>query len=476
MRREDLFACIEQDFDHEILPTLSEYIAIPNKSPAFDPEWEKAGHMQRAAELIAAWCRRRKIEGLKVDLIKEPGRTPLLLMDVPARGLERGEAEPTVLIYGHLDKQPEMVGWSEGLAPFKPVLRGDKLFGRGGADDGYAAFAALSALSALEQFGAARPRAVVVIEGSEESGSSDLLYYVDALSDRIGTPQLVICLDSGCGDYERLWCTTSLRGIVAGDLRVEILSEGVHSGDAGGIVPSTFRIARQLLTRIEDEATGVVRVEGANVSIPEERVAQAALVGEVLGHGLYSKFPFVPGAQPSTSDLAELVLRRTWRPALEVTGASGLPALEHAGSVARPQTTLRLSLRIPPTADASAVCKSLKATLEAEPPYNARVSFDGETASGWNAPATKPWLAEALDQASRRFFGPGVAHNGEGGSIPFMSMLGQRFPDAQFVVTGVLGPQSNAHGPNEFLHIPTAKKVTASVASVLADMAIAAKI
>ncbi|MCB9653553.1 MAG: M20/M25/M40 family metallo-hydrolase [Deltaproteobacteria bacterium] len=470
MRREDLFAYIDQDFEQEILPTLSEYIAIPNKSPAFDAAWESAGHMQRAAELIASWCRRRKIEGLKVDLIKENGRTPLLLMDVPARGVENAE---TVLIYGHLDKQPEMVGWSDGLAPFKPVLRGDKLFGRGGADDGYAAFAALSALSALEQFGAARPRVVVVIEGSEESGSSDLLYYVDALSDRIGTPSLVICLDSGCGDYERLWCTTSLRGMVAGDLRIAVLTEGVHSGDAGGIVPSTFRIARQLLARIEDQESGALCLDGANVVIPEERVAQAGLVGEVLGHGLYSKFPFVPGVEPSTSDLAELVLRRTWRPALEVTGASGLPALEHAGNVARPETTLKLSLRIPPTADANVVYQNLKATLEAEPPYNARVSFAGEMASGWNAPATKPWLAEALDKASRAFFGPGVAHNGEGGSIPFMSMLGQRFPDAQFVVTGVLGPQSNAHGPNEFLHIPTTKKVTASVASVIADMAAA---
>jgi acetylornithine deacetylase/succinyl-diaminopimelate desuccinylase-like protein len=456
---------IDEIWSNEVVPTLVEYIAIPNKSPSFEPEWEKLGHMDKAVELFVAWAN-KKLPALGATLSVErlPGRTPLIFIDVPG-----AKSDDTVLLYGHLDKQPEMTGWAEGKGPWVPVLEGDKLFGRGGADDGYAMFGALSALLALKEQNIPHARAVVVIEASEESGSPDLPFHMDALAERIGKASLVVCLDSGCGDYERLWLTTSLRGMVGGTLRIDVLDEGVHSGDASGIVPSSFRVLRQLLARFEDIETGAIKGAAFNAEIPAERQKQAKVAAQALGDAVYSKFPFVDGMKPNGSDLAELVLNRTWRPALSVTGLAGAPTPQNAGNVLRPFTEAKLSLRVPPTADAKKASAALKDLLERDPPYGARVSYEGEKdGSGWNAPKTAPWLEAALEDASHVAFGKPVAMMGEGGSIPFMGMLGEKFPEAQFVVTGVLGPHSNAHGPNEFLHIPTGKRVTEVVARVMA--------
>ena len=455
---------IERVWQKAVEPALTEYIKIPNKSPHFDPEWQKSGHMKRAADLIEGWCRARKLAGLKIERVELPGRTPVLFMELP------GEGTDTVLLYGHLDKQPEMTGWRKGLGPWQPVLEGDRLYGRGGADDGYAAFASLSALEVLAEQGLPHARCVVLIEACEESGSFDLPHYIDHLAKRIGSPSLVVCLDSGCGDYERLWSTTSLRGLLGGELVVEILSEGVHSGDAGGIVPSSFRILRQVLSRLEDETSGKIKLAELHAKIPEERVAGAKACAEILGSRGHARFPFVKGARPMDGEPFELLLNRTWRPALAVTGAEGLPALKDAGNVLRPRTALKLALRLPPTIDGAKAAPLVKKLLESDPPHGASVRFENaDGTTGWNAPPTAPWLAQALQGASQGFFGKPAASMGEGGTIPFMGMLGAKFPEAQFVITGVLGPESNAHGPNEFLHIPTGKRVTGCVAAIVAE-------
>jgi len=460
---DDLRAHVERVFRGAALPALERYIAIPNRSPLFDPDWAAAGHMERAVELVAGWCRERGVPGLRVEVIRLPGRTPLLWLEAP------GDADDTVLLYGHLDKQPEMEGWAEGLGPWTPVRRGDRLYGRGGADDGYAAFAIGTALEALAAQGARRARCVAIVEACEESGSFDLPAYVAHLAPRIGEPSLVVCLDSGCGNYEQLWVTTSLRGMVTGTLRVDVLTEGVHSGDASGVVPSSFRILRQLLSRLEDEATGEIRLPELHVAVPADRRRQAEASAAVLGESVFAKFPFPPGTAPLADDPTTLVLNRTWRPWLEITGIDGVPSVRAGGNVLRPTTAAKLSLRLPPTVDGDAATARVKALLEAEPPHGARVSFSAEAAaSGWNAPPFAPWLERALDDASRAAFGKPAVAMGEGGSIPFMAMLGERFPAAQFLVTGVLGPGSNAHGPNEFLHLPTAERVTMCVAHILA--------
>ncbi len=457
---------VDQCWSDEIVPTLVEYIKIPNKSPAFDPDWAAHGYMDNAVALFERWARAKlpSLPGATLEVVRLPGRTPVILIEVP------GEAADTVLLYGHLDKQPEMVGWTEGYGPWIPRLEGDKLYGRGGADDGYAMFGALSALMALREQRVSHARCVVLIEACEESGSYDLPYYVDHLAEKIGSPSLVVCLDSGCGNYDQLWMTTSLRGMASGTLTVEVLDEGVHSGDASGIVPSSFRILRRLLSRLEDEETGAIRLSELYVQIPPERVAQARRAAAALGDAVYTKFPLKAGMSPMSDDLTELVLNRTWRPQLAVTGIDGLPSPVDAGNVLLPSTVAKLSLRLPPTLDAATAGDTVRTLLEKDPPYGARVTYEpGSNAVGWHAPALSPWLEQSLARASATIFGAPPAYMGEGGTIPFMAMLGEQFPQAQFVVTGVLGPHSNAHGPNEFLHIPTGKRVSVVIAQVLAD-------
>jgi len=464
MDHKSLQEFVDSTWDSSILPALTEYIRIPNKSPYFDAEWVAHGHMDRAVALIEAWCRAREIAGLTVEVVRLPNRTPLIYMEIP------GSGKDTVLLYGHLDKQPEFTGWMAGTGPWEPVMKGDKLYGRGGADDGYAAFASLTAIEALQRAKIPHARCVVLIEAGEESGSPDLPAYIEHLEKRIGDVSLIVCLDSGCGDYERLWSTTSLRGLIAGNLVVEVLKEGVHSGDASGVVASSFRIARHLLSRLEDPETGKIKLDELHVKIPKERVKQTKATAKVLGKAVYSKFPWIEGMKPMKKHPSELMLNRTWRPTLSVTGVAGIPDMGSAGNVLRPFTSLKLSIRIPPTGDSDLATKKLKKLLEKDPPYGAKVRFEAEKgAAGWNAPALAPWLEKSVAAASKASFGKDACYMGEGGSIPFMGMLGKKFPKAQFLITGVLGPHSNAHGPNEFLHVPTGKKVTACVARVIAD-------
>jgi len=430
--------------------------------------------VQRAAD----WVLAQKVAGLTLEVIRLPGRTPVLFFEVAATRACDAQSE-TVLMYGHLDKQPEFSGWRSDLGPWTPKYEDGKLYGRGGADDGYAVYASIAAIQALKAQGASHPRIVGLIETCEESGSADLLPYVDALRTRMGHVGLVMCLDSGAGNYDQLWLTTSLRGMASGVLKVEVLSEGVHSGDASGVVPSSFRIMRQVLDRLEDSATGRLLPASFHVEVPPERLAQARATAALLGDALYQRFPWAHhdcgGATlvtlPMTQDPLQALLQRTWVPTLSVTGAEGLPSFKDAGNVLRPSTAFKLSLRLPPLVDAAHAVQELKALLEDNAPYQARVTFHAEgSANGWNAPDTAPWFESALNTASQAHFGSPCGYIGQGGTIPLMNMLSRGFPKAQMMVCGVLGPKSNAHGPNEFLHVPYAKKLTAAVAQVIAAM------
>lgn len=478
MNLADLKHLTDARWERELIPLLADYVKVPAMSPGFDPDWAAHGHLQRVVEDAFAWGRVQQIAGLTIEIVALDGRTPCIFFDAPATG-GRGN-DRSVMFYGHLDKQPEMTGWRADLGPWKPVVEDGKLYGRGAADDGYAIYAALTLIAALDAQRVPRPRCVGLIESCEESGSPDLPAYLDLLAPRLGAVGLVAGLDSGCGNYEQLWVTTSLRGLAGGTLTVEVLSEGVHSGKASGLVPSSFRIARRLLDRIDDSATGRLLDPAFHADIPAERLAQAQAAGAILGDEVWREFPWVgcnhgpdghAQALPTTADPVEGILARTWRPALSVTGAAGLPSLDAAGNVLRPKTSLKLSLRLPPTVDGAAATARLAQLLTAEPPYNARVSFTPDrSGSGWNAPATAPWLAQAADEASSAVWGRPAAWLGEGGSIPFMNMLGEKFPQAQFLITGVLGPRSNAHGPNEFLHIRYVKQLTAAIAAIVARM------
>ena len=461
-----LSASINRTWDDSIVERLVAYVRIPNKSPTFDPQWERNGHMQAAVTLMADWCRRQPLPGARVEVRHLPGRTPLLLVDVP------GERPGCVLLYGHLDKQPEFTGWLPGLGPWAPVVREGKLYGRGAADDGYAVFSSVTAIAALKEQGVRLPRCVVLIEACEESGSFDLPAHLAALGDALGEPSLVVCLDAECGNYDQVWCTTSLRGNLVGTLTVRVLSEGVHSGMATGIAPTPFRILEQLLARIEDPLTGDLLLDELHVTMPADRRAQASAAARVLGESVAGKLPWVKGVQPVSNDPTELIINSTWRGTLALTGADGLPAVVSAGNVLLPELAAKLSLRLPPTCDAQRAGAAVREALERDPPYGAQVSFESDSATGgWNAPTFAPWLEESIARASRSVYGRDAVHIGCGGTIPFMGMLGERFPLTQFFITGVLGPHANAHGPNEFLHIDYARKLTACVSLVLADHA-----
>ena len=463
-------------WDSDIVKQLTDYIQIPAKSPGFDKDWAANGYIETVLRNAAQWVEAQKVEGLKLEIIRLPGRTPVLFFDIPAT---RPESAQTVLMYGHMDKQPEFTGWRNDLGPWTPKYEDGKLFGRGGADDGYAVYASIAAVQALKAQKVAHPRIVGLIETCEESGSYDLLPYIDVLRPRLGDVALVICLDSGAGNYDQLWLTTSLRGMASGTLKVEILTEGIHSGDASGLVPSSFRIMRQVLDRLEDSATGRLLPASFHCEVPADRQAQARATAAILGDEVYKRFPWAhydcggstQFALPTTTDPLQALLKRTWEPTLSVTGAEGFPALQDAGNVLRPYTAFKLSLRLPPLVDAAQAVQELKALLEDNAPYQAKVTFESLSgATGWNAPATTPWFERALNEASQAHFGAPCGYIGQGGTIPLMNMLSEGFPQAQMMVCGVLGPKSNAHGPNEFLHVPYAKKLTAAVAQVIASL------
>ena len=474
---------VSQAWDDDIVGQLTDYISIPAKSPMFDADWEKNGFIDTVMRNAATWVASQKVEGLKLEVIRLEGRTPVLFFEVPAsNGASPDEApssSQTVLMYGHLDKQPEFTGWRNDLGPWTPKYENDKLYGRGGADDGYAVYASIAAIQALKSQKAAHPRIVGLIESCEESGSRDLLPYIDALGSRLGDVALVICLDSGAGNYDQLWLTSSLRSMASGVLKVEILTEGVHSGDASGLVPSSFRIMRQVLDRLEDSATGRLLPGSFHCEVPADRWAQAQATAATLGDEVHKRFPWAhydcggstAFALPTTTDPVQALLNRTWTPTLSVTGAEGFPSLQDAGNVLRPYTAFKLSLRLPPLIDAGMAVAQLKTLLEDNAPYQARVTFEGLSgATGWNAPSTAPWFEQALNNASNAYFGAPCGYIGQGGTIPLMNMLSKGFPKAQMMVCGVLGPKSNAHGPNEFLHVPYAKKLTAAVAQVIAQL------
>jgi len=474
---------VSAKWDGDIVRQLTDYIAIPAKSPGFDADWSAHGHLETVLRNAADWVLAQKVEGLRLEIIRlaRPDgtpRTPVLFFEIDAT---RAGSESTVLMYGHLDKQPEFSGWRNDLGPWTPKYEDGKLYGRGGADDGYAVFASIAAVQALKSQNVPHPRIVGLIETCEESGSYDLLPYIDALrapaNNRLGDVELVVCLDSGAGNYDQLWLTTSLRGMASGTLKVEILTEGVHSGDASGLVPSSFRIMRQVLDRLEDSATGRLLPASFHCEVPADRVAQARATAAILGDEIYKRFPWAhydcggstAFALPTTTDPLQALLNRTWTPTLSVTGAEGFPALQDAGNVLRPYTAFKLSLRLPPLVDAAQAVQELKALLEDNAPYQARVTFESNGgATGWNAPATTPWFEQALNDASLATFGAPCGYIGQGGTIPLMNMLSKGFPQAQMMVCGVLGPKSNAHGPNEFLHVPFARRLTAAVAQVIA--------
>jgi len=464
MRNKNIEKYIDGLWYESIIPVLKEYIKIPAISPAFEKDWEEKGFLMDTLLLAKNWLEGLGLENAEISLISEKGKTPLMIVEVSATG----EDLPYTLLYGHMDKQPEAEGWDDNKGPWIPVVENGKLYGRGGADDAYAFFTSIASIKALQANNVPHGKCILLIETCEESGSYDLDYYLDEYADKIGEPDLVVCLDSGAGDYERMWLTTSLRGFVSGDLSVSLLRDSIHSGYSGKVA-SSFRVMRQLFDRIEDAETGFVKIPELHVDIPEIRKKQLENTAEILGAEVVSALPLLDGCETVSDDYAELLINSAWRPSLSYTGANGFPPTARAGNALRANTTMKLSFRLPPTADSKLCAEKVKETLLANPPYNAKVSFEnGEEAMGFNIPDLGAELDGKLEKACNIIFGNNPAFYGQGGSIPLMNLLADKFPKAKFIIGGVLGPQSNAHGPNESLDIPYVIKLNKVISYVLA--------
>jgi acetylornithine deacetylase/succinyl-diaminopimelate desuccinylase-like protein len=463
---EQLRIKLETGIDKEVIPLLMEYIRVPSLSPLYDPDWEKNGLMEQAQDLLLNYVKNIGINGLKTRILKEDGKPWMFYGEVPASNPALG----TILIYGHMDKQPHFPNWIPGTNNTEPAIIDGKLYGRGGADDGYSMPSAALLIKTLQDMNLPHGRIVIIGETEEESGSPNLMYLINQLKGDIGDPELIICLDSGAGDYDHLWLTSSLRGVIAAELTVSVIQNGLHSGEASGIVPSSFRIIRHLLDRIEDSATGEIKVPELFQEITPDELAKVESVAKVLGDSIFTKVEWDGNTQPMTHDVVQGILNKTLRPTLSVTGADGFPPLAVAGNVLRPKSSFKLSIRVPPAVNANQAFEKVKEALVSNPPYNATV--DVRKVGAGNGFAPKPldqWMSEVIQEASLRYFGAEALYMGEGGSIPFMGALADMFPRAKFVVTGVLGPNSNAHSANEFLHIPFMKKMMCCLGVLLAE-------
>eukprot|EP01065_Artemidia_motanka_P051241 TRINITY_DN8975_c0_g1_i1.p1 TRINITY_DN8975_c0_g1~~TRINITY_DN8975_c0_g1_i1.p1 ORF type:complete len:528 (+),score=225.93 TRINITY_DN8975_c0_g1_i1:91-1584(+) len=469
-KRPEMQKWIDEEWDRTCVPVLQEYITIPNQSPAYDPEERKNGLTEKAFKLLIDWAKAQELEGMTMQFHEAPGKTPLLTMVVEPRG--EAQTKGTMLMYGHMDKQPPMTGWDEDLGPYKPVMRDGKLYGRGGADDGYAICACVTAVKATQRAGLPHGRIVILIEASEESGSHDLPFWIEKCRDLLGNIDLIVCTDSGAIEFDTVYMTQTLRGIVGGTLNVSLLKCGVHSGIQGGIVPDAFRVSRMLLERIEDTATGEIKLEALHSKEAPSKRRGFDYIDKLPGAPVSAPIPTQPGVQVAGSE-SDMAFRNSWLPCLTVTGCD-LPKCEAGGNVLHPKSSLKLSIRIPPGLSPEAAVEAVRHELERDPPFGAKVDFKPDhVGAGWAAPPLADWLRTTVEQGAQEAFGLESRVMGVGGSIPFMGMLGAMYPDAQFFVTGVLGPETNAHGPNEFLHVPYTKKFVGALTRVVNGHAVA---
>ncbi len=455
-------------WENETLEGLKKFISIKSLSPDFDKDWEEHGELLRSLKEAKAFAQSMLPE-IHIEILEAKGKTPLLFFEVAATGNSKDHGD--VLFYGHMDKQPASDDWSNGRSAFNPSLEKDVLYGRGAADDGYSFYAAISIAKALEESGVNHPRLFGIFETAEESGSEDFPFWIAQLSERFTRVSLVLVLDAGCIDYKHLCITTNFRGVFGTTLKVSVLEHGVHSGTASGVVPDSFMIARSLLDRIEDSRTGKLLNNAFYAAeIPPARTRQIQEKAQVIC-GLENDFPWIDKPVMRTANTEEALLAQTWLPQLAVIGAGGLPAIGEGGNVLRSDTSLRLSIRLPPTVDPLVAQKDLEKTLLANPPFGAKVELLGTYSfKGWDAPAEADWFSQIVKDASIEVFDAPAIYSGEGGSLSIFDTLEAACPAAQFLLTGVLGPHSNAHGPDEALHLEYVENLCRALARIVSRL------
>lgn len=454
---------IQKFWSKEALPALMDFIRLPAKSTAFDPQWKENGYLKGACEFAANWIQ-KTVPDAKCEILEFDGKTPCLFVEID--GYQN--SDKTVAFYGHLDKQPEAKGWREGLGPWTPVLEGEYLYGRGASDDGYSVYAMITAIEGLRRCKMPYPRIVAIFETQEESGSEDLPDYLLALKERIGSPECFIILDNQCGDYERLWLNTSLRGTITGTLTVKAMDFGIHSGTFSGITPDSVSIAQALVARIHDPITGRVLLKSLHTTIPELRVQQLKEVANELGDNIWKSAPLLPGVSPKHASNHENLIHSIWEPTLTIIGIDGMPSIKDAGSVIQGQVALRLSFRTPPNIDMNQAMNDIVQCLTQDIPYGCQTTWnDLECNPGWSAPSQKGKFERLFSEAAFDVFNKKTLSNGQGASIGFVHKFEELFPATEIVLIGVLGPQSNAHAPDESLNIRYVQQLIQTISIVL---------
>ena len=454
----------DEIWEQSILPSLSDFIEIKALSPLFEPKWAELGELDATIDMFCEWLDDQGIEGMSYETQRIEDLSPVLLVTIDGTG--PGE----VIFYSHLDKQPSKPElWSEGLHPLRAVRRDPWLYGRGSVDDGYGGYLCATSVRLLQEQGLPHPKCTMIIETCEESGSFDLPPYLEALTEQLGDPDIVVVMDSGGPDYEHTWMTEALRGLVSGTLSVKVSHEGIHSGNSGGSIPSSFRIQRILLDRVEESTTGKVLVPEMHVDISKEVRDKAAALAEVVGSSIWEQFPTVESLRQASESTEDMIVAMNWEPTLSIIGADGIPPVQVAGNVLRTNTDLKLSFRIPPGVDSESAIDKVKETLESDPPYGAEVTFTPDScADGFHAPPMEGRVSEAIHDASKELTGLPPLATWTGGTIPFMAMMQGKYPEAMFLCTGSSGPGNNAHGPDEKLHIPSSKRLTVVLSATIA--------
>jgi acetylornithine deacetylase/succinyl-diaminopimelate desuccinylase-like protein len=466
---------LRQKTKEELIPAICEFIKIPNQSRLFDAEWATNGLQEKACQFAIDFANSQKLKGFSIQFIQEEGKTPALLGIVDpfaGSGEVTEDLKKTILMYGHIDKQPPLNGkWSEGLGPHTPVIKDGKLYGRGGNDDGYAWFSCVLMAKALQENNLPHNRLVFFFETDEESGSRDLMYYLNKFKAKIGVPSLIFCLDSGTTDYEHMCLTTTLRGLVCFKLRVDVLKQGLHSGSSSGVVPSSFRIMRNILEQFENSNNGNLPAE-LYVDIPKDKYQQAQELIENKGGKIDFKFPMVEGMDSMGNTGFQDYINRIWKPQLSITGIDGLPSCSTAGNVLLPYTQVCCSLRIPPSKNSKEAKEQIENFFsKVKVPHNAKFSYNVyKSGTGFECPSYSKSVLEVINKAGNETFDKPVLYYGEGGSIPFLNDIKNVFPKAQFIVTGVLGPESNAHGPDEMLHLGFLENLVVTMGKILRDV------
>ena len=454
----------EEIWEGSILPSLSDFIEIKALSPLFEPDWAEMGELDATIDLFCEWLDAQGIAGMSYEKHRIGELSPVLIVTIEGTG--PGE----VIFYSHLDKQPSKPElWSEGLHPLKAVRRDPWLYGRGSVDDGYGGYLCATSVRLLQEAEVPHPRCTMIIETCEESGSFDLPPYLDALTEQLGNPDMVVVLDSGGPDYDHIWMTEALRGLVSGTLSVKVSHEGIHSGNSGGSIPSSFRIQRILLDRVEDSSSGKVLIPEMHVDIPGQIREKAMALREIVGDSIWEQFPTVDTLRQASETTEDMIVAMNWEPTLSIIGADGIPSVQDAGNVLRTNTDLKLSFRIPPGVDSESAIARAKAILEEDPPYGAEVTFTPDScADGFHAPPLDGPISEAIQEASMELTGLPPLATWTGGTIPFMAMMQGKYPEAMFLCTGTSGPGNNAHGPDEKLHIPSSKRLTVALSATIA--------